>query len=121
MLQDTIANLPLPTTEVNSSPTGPTLYLPAASGCPRTYQMALDTSVLAREQKHVLLLARSMMPSCPINTLDINAACILLSTFEGVISSSDQDQVSENKQVQRFTTFSLQFLFHVHTINVRLT
>lgn len=54
MRQDTIASLPLPTSEVNSSPADPTLYLPATSRCPSASQMALDTSVLAREQKCVI-------------------------------------------------------------------
>jgi len=99
VLQDTIANLPLSISEVNHSPAGPALYPPATSQCPRPSQMALDTSVLAREQKRVLLLAASMTHSCSISTSDINAACILLHTFEGILSSSDQDQVSENKQV----------------------
>lgn len=73
--------------------------------------MALDSSVLAREQKRVLLLASSMTPSCSINVSDINTVCILLSMFEGILSSSDKDQVSEISKYKDLHHLPFNFYF----------
>lgn len=40
-----------------------------------------------------------MKPSHTINVSDTHAANMQLSTFEGILSTSAQDQLSENKQV----------------------
>lgn len=82
---------PLSAPEVNSSPTGPMSPLPSTWRRPRRSQMIL---LSWQEKNNTLLDSRSTKPSCTINGLDRNAAKMLPSTFEEILSSSEQDQVS---------------------------
>lgn len=61
-----------------------------------------------KKKTNTLLDSGSTKPSCIINVLDKNSAKMLLNTFEGILSPTEQAQVSENKYNNAYN-FSLKF------------